>query len=39
MFLKLGHMAIDSVENSQTSWVRNAGFEKAWEDIPDRSKL
>ena len=43
MFLKLGHMAIDSVEISHergdSSWVRSAGFEQAWEDVPARSKL
>ncbi|KIW68530.1 hypothetical protein PV04_04469 [Phialophora macrospora] len=39
MFLKLGHMAIDSVEASGPKWVRSAGFEEAWEEIPARAKL
>lgn len=39
MFLKLGHMAIDSVEASDPNWVRSAGFEEAWEMIPARPKL
>lgn len=39
MFLKLGHMAIDSVEASDPNWVRSAGFEQAWEEIPERAKL
>jgi len=39
MFLKLGHMAIDSVETSDPNWVRSAGFDEAWEKIPALSKL
>ena len=39
MWLKLGHMAIDSVEGQETRWVRNAGFDEAWETIPERAKL
>lgn len=39
MFLKLGHMAIDSVEAAGANWVRSAGFDEAWTDIPARSKL
>jgi hypothetical protein len=39
MFLKLGHMVIDSVEVGNPHWVRSAGFDKAWEEIPSRSKL
>jgi hypothetical protein len=39
MFLKLGHMAIDSVEASGPHWVRSTGFEEAWKDVPARSKL
>lgn len=40
-WLKLGHLAIDSIEGSgeEGNWVRNAGFEKAWENIADRAKL
>ena len=38
MWLQLGHMAIDSVEGEhpEGSWVRNVGFEKAWEKVPVR---
>jgi len=36
MWLKLGHMAIDSVEAGQPRWVRGTGFEQAWRDIPER---
>jgi Questin oxidase-like len=39
MFSRLGHMAIDSVEAGDPHWVRNAGFDQAWEKIPDRAKL
>lgn len=43
-WLQMGHMAIDSVENTERfdnvpTWVRSAGFEKAWEKIPLRSQL
>jgi len=33
---KVGNMAIDSVEAAGPTWVRNAGFEEAWEDVPIR---
>lgn len=36
-WLRIAHMAIDSVEGTTTKWVRNAGFDQAWEKIPDRS--
>ena len=39
MFLKIGHMAIDSVEAGEPHWARNVGFDQAWEKIPDRAKL
>jgi hypothetical protein len=41
MFLKLGHMAIDSVEGEhpEGKWVRNCGFAKAWQKVPERSRL
>jgi len=39
MWLNLGHMAIDSVEGSDTHWVRNCGFPQAWEQIPERARL
>ncbi|KAL9065751.1 MAG: hypothetical protein Q9161_008035 [Pseudevernia consocians] len=31
MWLQLGHMAIDSVEDTGDAWVRSAGFPEAWE--------
>ena len=39
MWLQLGHIAIDSVEAGSPHWVRSAGFDEAWEQIPDRAKL
>ena len=41
MWLQLGRMALDSVQDLGESrkWVRNAGFAKAWEDVPDRANL
>jgi hypothetical protein len=41
MWLQLGRMTLDSVQDLGESrkWVRNAGFEKAWEKIPDRARL
>jgi hypothetical protein len=40
MWELLGHMAIDSVENSQEDkWIRSAGFDQAWVDVPERAKL
>lgn len=40
MWELLGHMAIDSVEDSREDiWVRSAGFEQAWENVPERAKL
>ncbi len=36
-WLQMGHMAIDSVENTArfdiANWVRSAGFEEAWEKV------
>ena len=41
IWLQLAHLAIDSVEaNSPPSlWVRSAGFDQAWEKVPDKAKL
>jgi hypothetical protein len=42
MWLQLGRMTIDSVDglNEDTAkWVRNVGFAKAWEKVPDRARL
>lgn len=36
MWRLLGHMVIDSVEDTETDFVRNAGFDEAWKDIPLR---
>ena len=43
-WLQMGHMAIDSVEETErfpnvSHWVRSAGFEQAWEGIPVRAQL
>lgn len=41
MWLQLGRMTLDSVQDlgEGRKWVRNAGFAKAWEEVPDRAKL
>jgi hypothetical protein len=39
MFLKIAHMAIDSVEGPGSHWARNVGWDEAWKDIPGRPKL
>lgn len=40
MFLKIGHMVVDSVEGyggvDEPRWGRSVGFDQAWENIPDR---
>lgn len=38
MWEKIGNMVVDSVEGSEGGerWVRNAGFERAWEGFADR---
>ena len=37
-FLQLAHMAIDAAEStagtSESGWVRSAGFDEAWEEVP-----
>lgn len=38
-WLQLAHMAIDSVEGPESNWVRSAGFEEAWENVPMRASL
>ncbi|KAL8923063.1 MAG: hypothetical protein Q9172_003309 [Xanthocarpia lactea] len=38
MWVKLGHMAIDSVEDTGEPWVRSAGFDEAWEKYEDRPR-
>lgn len=39
MWLQIGNMVADSVEDGQDTWVRNAGFEKAWEGFRDRARI
>ena len=36
MWLKLGNMAIDSVEAGGPTWVRSCGFDQAWKEVPLR---
>ncbi|KAF1824015.1 uncharacterized protein K489DRAFT_316886 [Dissoconium aciculare CBS 342.82] len=38
-WLQLAHMAIDSVEMPGATWVRSAGFDEAWKDVPARAQL
>lgn len=38
-WLKLGNMAIDSVQAGEPTWVRSAGFEQAWDDVPMREEV
>jgi hypothetical protein len=38
-WLQLAHMAIDSVQTGGPEWVRSAGFDEAWENVPLRSQL
>jgi hypothetical protein len=38
-WLQLAHMAIDSVESEGANWVRSAGFDEAWKDVPARAQL
>jgi hypothetical protein len=34
---RIGHMAIDSAEmETGPTWVRGAGFQEAWKDVPER---
>ena len=35
-WLKIGHMVIDSVEMEGNNWIRSAGFDEAWENVPER---
>ena len=37
-WLKIGHMAIDSVEGTGSKWIRNCGWDEAWKDVPSRSE-
>ena len=35
-WLKIAHMVIDSVEIQGDHWIRSAGFDEAWEQVPER---
>ncbi|KDN63118.1 putative HypA protein [Colletotrichum sublineola] len=35
-WLRLSYMLLDGTEHSETKWVRSAGFEEAWKDVPAR---
>lgn len=36
MWRLLAQMAVDSVEAGGPTWVRSAGFEEAWKEVPER---
>lgn len=38
MWLKMGHMAVDSTENETTQYVRGAGHASAWSQIENREE-
>jgi len=38
MWLKVGNMVIDSVEDDGVHWARSVGFEEAWKDYKDRPR-
>jgi hypothetical protein len=38
-WLKMGHMAIDSVEGPGANWLRSVGFDEAWENVSPRAQL
>ena len=38
-WLQLAHMTIDSVQADGPEWVRSAGFDEAWENVPARAQL
>ncbi|KAE8150168.1 hypothetical protein BDV25DRAFT_154887 [Aspergillus avenaceus] len=39
MWLKIGNMVMDSTSDKRGLWVRSTGFDKAWADFEDRSRL
>ncbi|ODH52802.1 hypothetical protein GX48_00996 [Paracoccidioides brasiliensis] len=39
MWIKLANMVIDSIQESDSMWIRNTGFPEAWEGVAERSKL
>lgn len=36
---KINHLIVDSVEAPGATWVRTAGLDEAWADIPNKSRL
>jgi hypothetical protein len=36
MWIKMGHMTVDSTEGQELRWVRTTGLASAWEKVPDR---
>lgn len=38
-WLQMGHSVIDSVDVGDSRWVRSAGFDEAWENVPARAQL
>jgi hypothetical protein len=38
MWLKIGDMVIDSVEDEGEHWARSVGFDEAWEKFQDRPR-
>ncbi|OTA23541.1 hypothetical protein BTJ68_12650 [Hortaea werneckii EXF-2000] len=38
-WLQMAHSVIDSVDVGDSRWVRSAGFDEAWENVPARAQL
>ncbi|KAF7872511.1 hypothetical protein EAF04_003432 [Stromatinia cepivora] len=38
MWLKIGNMIVDSVEDTGATWARSVGFDEAWSDFEDRPR-
>ena len=38
MWLKIGNMVLDSVEDTGEHWARSVGFDEAWENYEDRPR-
>lgn len=39
MWKQMGHMAIDAWEAGEPRWVRDCGFQQAWEKVPQREDV
>ncbi|KAE8355767.1 hypothetical protein BDV28DRAFT_128338 [Aspergillus coremiiformis] len=39
MWLKIGNMVMDSTSDEHAVWVRSTGFDAAWDEFDDRSRL